>query len=254
MRVAPQVMRCTMLGFALVVGAAGAHAQSVITRQIDNEPVEVTVTRTPTGTIITRRPLAAPAVSGVETVPAPAAAPPTYVDETVGVAPTTRTTTHRVVHHARRATTERTVTRTVRTTRRVAAAPPLVLAPAQRQVIYRTLVQEQVVPAAPSVPGYPPFPPPAVPARTVVVVPNATTGYGVATPADTIDEEVYGEPAPAVTYTVGSVLPARVELAPLPAPAAVAVPVARPYRYATVDGRVLLVDPATNTVVADITP
>ena len=256
MRVAPQVMRCATLGFALVVGAAGAHAQSVITRQIDNEPVEVTVTRTPTGTIITRRPLAAPAVSGVavEAVPAPAAAPPTYVDETVGVAPTTRTTTHRVVHHARRATTERTVTRTVRTTRRVAAPPPLVLAPAQRQVIYRTLVQEQVVPAAPSVPGYPPFPPPAVPARTVVVAPSETTGYGVATPADTIDEEVYGEPAPAVTYRVGSVLPASVEVAPLPGPAAVAVPAVRPYRYTTIDGRVLLVDPATNTVVADITP
>jgi hypothetical protein len=34
----------------------------------------------------------------------------------------------------------------------------------------------------------------------------------------------------------------------------VQVPAVRPYSYTTVDGRVLLVDPVTNAVVADITP
>jgi hypothetical protein len=241
-----RVVCSATLGFALALGAAGAHAQSVTTRQIDNEPVETTVTQTPNGTVITRRPLAA----------APAAS--TVVDETVGVAPTTRT--RHVVHHARRTTTEHTVTRTVRTTRRVAVAPPLVLAPAQRQVIYRTLVQEQVVPqvapqVVPSVPGYPPFPPPA--ARTVVVAPSETTGYAVSTPAEVVDDDGYAEEAPAVyaaPYTVGSVLPASVAVTPLPARATVAVPAVRPYRYATMNGRVLLVDPVTNTVVADVTP
>jgi hypothetical protein len=41
---------------------------------------------------------------------------------------------------------------------------------------------------------------------------------------------------------------------PLPPTAAVRVPAVQPYSYATVDGRVLLVDPVTNAVVADITP
>jgi hypothetical protein len=245
------VLRSATLGFGLVLtlGAAGAHAQTIVTtRHIDNEPVETTVTQTPTGTVVTRRPLAA----------APAST--TYVDETVGAAPTRRTTTRHVVHHARRTTAERAATRTVRTTRRVAAAPPLVLAPAQRQVIYRTLVQEQIVPqAVPVVPGYPPFPPPAYQPRTVVVEPGATTGYAVSTPGEAVDEDVYGEeaaPAPvyAAPYAVGTVLPARVAVTPLPASATVAVPAVRPYGYTTVDNRVLLVDPATNTVVADITP
>jgi hypothetical protein len=253
------VMRSATLGFALALGAAGAHAQSVVTRHVDNELVETTVARTPTGTVITRRPLdAAPA----RTI---------SVDETVGAAPHTRTrtttrTTHRVVHHARRTTTERSVTHTVRTTHR--AARPLALAPAQRQVIYRTLVQQQVIPAVPaqvvgppSVPGYPPFPPPAYPVPAVVAEP-ATTGYAVSTPAEVVDEDDYpAAPAAAAQvypvgqiYPVGSVLPARVAVAPLPASATVAVPAARPYSYATVDGRVLLVDPVSNSVVADITP
>jgi hypothetical protein len=227
MRVAPHVVRSATLGVAFLLAAGGAHAQSITTRQIDTDLVETTVTRTPTGTVITRRPLA-PAVNGVAAVPAPE----TYVDETVGAAPAPRTTT-------RHATTRRTVT--VRTTTRRAAAAPLVLAPAQRRIIYRTLVQEEVVPAVPSVPGYPPFPAPAAPGA----------GYVVATPADTVDEKVYAAP---VTYRVGTVLPASVAVEPLPARAAIEVPAARPYSYATVDGRVLLVDPATDTVVADITP
>jgi len=40
----------------------------------------------------------------------------------------------------------------------------------------------------------------------------------------------------------------------VPPTAAVRVPAVQPYSYATIAGRVLLVDPATNTVVADITP
>jgi len=249
------VMRSATLGFALALGAAGAHAQSVVTHHVDNELVETTVTRTPTGTVITRRPLdAAPART-------------TYVDETVAPSTRTRTrtttrTTHRVVHHARRATTERSVTHTVRTAHR--GARPLALARAQRQVIYRTLVQQQVIPAAPprvvvppSVPGYPPFPPPAYPAPAVVAEP-AMTGYAVGAPTEVVDDDdddYAAEPAAAAEiYPVGAVLPASVAVAPLPASATVAVPAAQPYSYATVDGRVLLVDPVSNTVVADITP
>jgi hypothetical protein len=142
------------------------------------------------------------------------------------------------------------VSRSVDIARRV--APLLVLAPAERAVIYRTIVQRQVVPAAPVVPGYPPFP---APARSIVPAPVETTG--VAVEAGTVDDDVYGAaPAPlyAVPYAVGSVVPAGMVVNPLPARATVAVPAAAPYSYVRVGRRVLLVDPATDTVVADVTP
>ncbi len=281
------VLRYAAFGCALALGAAGAHAQSVVTRQIDNEPVETTVTQTPTGTVITRRPLAtAPAPAPVygygAVAPRPyvapaAAAATTELDETVGVAPrgvetvtvrrpgetrvserrTTRTThvTHRV-----RETTGSAVRTTVRRETRRVVARPLVLSPAQRSVVYRTVVQQQVVPAGPVAPaGYPPYPAPAYRSPTVVVAPDATTGYGWTAPADEDDVETLPAATPYPRYTtaryaVGSVLPASVVVTPVPATAAVQVPAVQPYSYATVDGRVLLVDPVTNAVVADITP
>jgi hypothetical protein len=308
-----RVLHSAAFGLALTLGATGAHAQNVISRQIINEPVETTVTETPSGTVITRRPLGAapvapaPGIGAVRVergvvpareigavelqpygpplpppgyppypppaatyapepiyVPGPATAEDTtYVSETVGTAPRARTvttrratstrTSTRATHTVRRTGSARTATRTAerRTVRRTA---PLVLDPAQRRVIYRTVVREQVIPAAP-----------AYPAR-IVVPPVATTGYAVTTPAEDFDD-VYAEdmppavyPAPRYAvgvqarYAVGAQLPAGVVLTPLPATAAMRVPAVRPYSYVTIDNRVLLVDPVTNTVVADITP
>jgi hypothetical protein len=286
------VLRSAAFGCALALGAASAHAQGVITRQIDNEPVETTFTQTPAGTVITRRPIAPAAVpagpgygygSYGTVAPQPYVAPvgPAYpaapaaplatattseVDETVGVAPSdarsvtvrrsaasrvsertsTRTTrvTHRVAHSA---------TRTVRRQTRHVVAQPLVLSTAQRRVVYRTIVQQQVVPAVPVAPaGYPPYPPPAYPPTVV------TNGYGY-TAADLDEDYDYADAAPPVApypryYTVGSVLPASVAAMPLPATAAVQVPAIEAYSYVRVGSRVLLVDPTTNTVVADVTP
>jgi hypothetical protein len=284
------VLRSAAFGCALALGAASAHAQGVITRQIDNEPVETTVTQTPTGTVITRRPIApaavpAPAYDYGTVAPQPYVAPvaPAYpaapvttattteVDETVGLAPSegrsvtvrraaaARVSEHattRVTHRARQ-TSAHSATRTVRRETRRGVARPLVLTSPQRSVVYRTIVQQQVVPAVPVAPaGYPPYPAPAYLPPTVV-----TTGYGYTT-ANYDDD--YVDTAPPVApypryytvgaYTVGSVLPAGVVVAPLPATAAVQVPAVEAYSYARVGGRVLLVDPATNTVVADITP
>jgi hypothetical protein len=297
-----RVLRSAALACAVALGAASAHAQSVITRQIDNEPVETIVTQTPTGTVITRRPIAPAAVPA-----APAATPaygygsygavaprpyvaPAYpapaveLDETVGTAPTqvrippapvssvtvrrpveTRVSerTTRVTHRVRETTGSGAsiARRETRHVRHRIASRPLVLSPVQRNVVYRTIVQQQVVPPVPVAPaGYPPFPAPAYQPQPVVVAPAATTGYGYTT-AD-LDED-YVDAAPPVApypryttarYAVGSVLPASVVVTPLPATAAVRVPVVQPYSYATVDGRVLLVDPVTNAVVADITP
>ncbi len=291
-----RVLRCAALGCAVAITAASAHAQNVISRQIENQPVETTVTQTPTGTVITRRPIspaavpAAPAATPAydygtygSVAPQPYAAPaPVYsappaaaatteLRETVGVAPPeTRVSERRtrVAHRVRETTGSATGTvhRTTRRTTRRVAVRRLVLTPAQRNVVYRTVVQQQVVPAVPvAPPGYPPFPAPTYQAPayqppTVVVAPRATTGYGYTT-ADLDEDDV--DTAPAVTpyprytaarYTVGSVLPASIVSRPLPAPAIAQVPAVQPYSYTTVDGRVLLVDPVTNTVVADITP
>ena len=280
------LLRFAPLGVALAMGAASAHAQNIISRQVTEEPVETIVTQTPAGTVITRRPLGAPAVAPAlapvpawtpaapavaiepaivparETVqvrryetyrsaPAGRATRATYADETVGAAPAERTATTRRLSTPQRASrTTRSVERTTTvrrstTVRRVAAAP-LVLDPGQRRTVYRTIVQQQVVPAAPVYPAGP------------AVIP-ATTGYGYGIPPDVDDDDVYVEreiapPVYPVRYTVGSQLPAGMMLAPLPAATALQVPSIRAYSYARVGGRILLVDPVTYTVVADITP
>jgi hypothetical protein len=286
-----RLLRFAPLGVALAMGGASAHAQNVISRQVTEEPVETTVTQTPGGTVITRRPLAgrpvAPDVGAIavdrgvvpardygavplqrfETYPSAPRARATFVDETVGAAPaersvTTRrlssspraTNTTRVVRSSSQRTTDgtRRVTRSVqRTTNlRRAAAMPLALDPAQRRIVYRTIVQEQVVPGAPLYPVRP------------GVIPS-TTGYGYGIPPDVdyLDDadDVYVEQEAVPTvyparYVVGSQLPSGIMLAPVPAAIALQVPAIRPYSYARVGGRLLLVDPVTYTVVADLTP
>jgi hypothetical protein len=57
---------------------------------------------------------------------------------------------------------------------------------------------------------------------------------------------------PTVTYEVGARLPDTVELYDIPEAVAVEVPAVRPYKYIYVNGRVVLVDPATSEVVAEI--
>lgn len=273
-----RVLRRATLGVALALGATGAHAQNSISRQITTEPVETTVVQGPGGTVITRRPLAAPlaplaapAVRDVVRVGADA-----YM-ESVHAAPVTTRATRSITTRTERVrrTTRETVgaavtpyhvthTRSVtHTVRHVGVASPLALAPAQRRVIYRTIVQQQVIPpVAASVvpvppPGYRPYPAPAYSERTIVAAP-ATTGYGaVGYPLDD-DDDMYAEAVPPavvpVRYVVGARLPSNVVLAPMPAGAVVAVPAARAYGYAMIDNRVLLVDPVSYTVVADITP
>src|SRR5258706_8838204 len=64
---AMKLFHCWAFGLALASGAASAHAQSVITRQVTQEPVETTITQGPAGTVVTRRPLGpvAPAIGAI---------------------------------------------------------------------------------------------------------------------------------------------------------------------------------------------
>src|SRR5262245_42361569 len=50
-------VRHAAVALALAAGAGAANAQTVITREITNEPVETIIERGPGGTVITRRPL-----------------------------------------------------------------------------------------------------------------------------------------------------------------------------------------------------
>ena len=196
----------------------------------------------------------------------PAHVPPAHVApaQTVGSGAPHRATTARHAPATRAAAARRT---RVATTRRVGR--PLVLTPTQRRTIYRSVVERQVVPAATEVVTYPAtevvapatevVAPPSVTTGYAVTYPAAPTGYPAAPPGAYASPIVYPPNAYAsagypVTYTVGSLVPASVPLAPVPRAVVLRVPQVEPYQYAVVNDRVLLVDPATGTVVADVTP
>lgn len=283
-----QPLRLIALSAALLAGTAVAHAQTV-TRQITTEPVETIVTQQPDGsTVVTRRPIGDQAGDLLPAPPvryAPIAAPlraqenyqETYVEPaiaepaTVGVRTTTtntrRTTTRRVTSVRRpeavpRARTARTVTRT---------RAPLALTPTERRIVYQTIVRRDVYPgvavqpapivAPAAAPVYETYggpvyrsydtydstyaAPPVVAETEVIERPPAVVGY----PATT----GYAPRAYSTSYVVGSHLPASVPLVAVPETVAARVPAVRDYSYVVVGGRVYLVDPATSTVVADIT-
>jgi hypothetical protein len=68
----------------------------------------------------------------------------------------------------------------------------------------------------------------------------------------TVVQERAAPPQAVVEYRVGTRIPSDVVLHPLPRQVAVDVPVIEPYKYMVVNDRVLLVDPATSEVVAEL--
>jgi uncharacterized protein DUF1236 len=162
--------------------------------------------------------------------------------------------------HAQRASTtvrqrpavQRT-TRAVRDPRRVETrqvaltgpAPRIVLNPRERQIIYRTVVEREVIPSrqvivAPSVVPAPAYVAPFASAP-VHVAPRG------APPVVAADEIVVTDP-----ITVGTVLPENVPLYAMPQNVALTVPATQRYSYAWLGGRAYLVDPASGVVVADL--
>ncbi|MFZ1894242.1 MAG: DUF1236 domain-containing protein [Rhodoplanes sp.] len=262
------VTRLFAFGLAMMSGVAAAHAQTVITRQISEEPVETTITQSPYGTVITRRPLDTPhqrvivpgygvpgyVNSGYGTVRVRSLSAPAIVieeadtdEDVVEPVRVRRTQAARSAAPAaqRRASARRgnppVMARAVEPEPRSAArvrpaGAPLELRPAQREIIYRTIVSERVYgqPQAVSTGYYG-----AAPVSPQVV------GY-VAWP--------FGVVANLLTYALGAPVPQTVALAVVPPTVAVQVPVIRGYRYVVVNNRVLLVDPATNIIVAEVTP
>jgi hypothetical protein len=217
MEVAMKSLGLAVLGLALVPATA-ALAQTTVTREVSDMPVETTITRSPTGTVIQRRVLAP--------------------EETYVAAPATRTVTTTVRRQGARSAARPTRVETRVVTRRVrepapvyamATDEPLVLTPAQRDIVYREIVTPRVVgPVGPLAPFAPLLPQPAV---------------TYAAPATTVS----------TSYVVGTRLPSDIRLIEIPQSVVERVPSIAPYAYARVDGRLLLVDPQTGLIVADVT-
>lgn len=113
------------------------------------------------------------------------------------------------------------------------SAPPLALTPAQRTTIYRTII-------------------PQGRGREPIVRERIVT-ESVAPVAPVARERTVNPPAAsAYAYTVGSRVGDAYALAPMPRAVAATVPAVRPYRYMVINNRLLLVDPATGIVVAEV--
>ena len=248
--------RAIVFGLLAATAATAAQADTLISRQITNEPVETIVPTGPGGTVVTRRPLAGDSVATVPapvvTAPAPVlppfpfapfaapvTEPATTVVETVETVEQPAVVTREVVRPApRRAATPARSVSTTRVVERPAArrassqsvTQTVALTPQQRQVIRRTVLLEQARPAMAQQVISPPLsiaPPSSV--RTVTTAPVVQR-----------------------VNHVGSALPRDVVIYDMPQ--SVAVPAVRPYSYAIMEDRVLLVDPATRVVIEDLSP
>jgi len=113
----------------------------------------------------------------------------------------------------------------------VGSGTALALTPTQRTTIYRTII--------PQGRGKGPIVRERIVTETIA-------------PAPVVRERVVTEPT-TVDYAVGSRVTDAYALAPMPAPLVRTVPAVRSYRYMVVNNRLLLVDPATGIVVADLT-
>jgi hypothetical protein len=136
------------------------------------------------------------------------------------------------------------------------------LTAAQRSRIYQTVVRERVVPRTviterTVLPGTIPLigAPVAreqIVTERLVTVPPARETFGAApfvtAPAGV--ERVVTEAE--AELMVGSRIPATVPIYALPETLVRQIPTVQPYRYAIVDDRVLLVDPVTNVIVAEL--
>ncbi len=92
-----------------------------------------------------------------------------------------------------------------------------------------------------------------VESRTVVTTePLQLTPVQRRTVYRTIVRERVAPARPTVEYRIGTRVPESVQLYSVPQEVAVEVPTIRSYKYMVVNGRVVLIDPATSEVVAEL--
>jgi hypothetical protein len=133
---------------------------------------------------------------------------------------------------------ERVVPRTFITERVVTPGPiPIITPPVVRErVVEQVVVDPEADPLA---------------TERVVTAPRVRETFGAA-PIVPVPAARVATTQAAVDLAVGSRVPATVPIYALPETVVRQVPAARPYRYVVIDDRVLLVDPVSNVVVADL--
>lgn len=235
-------MRASIIVPSIVLGtalASTANAQTMIQRTVTQEPVETTVTQTPAGTIVTRRPLGAAAEAAV----------PSTVDSVTTREVVRRAEVTRPAPRARQITTRNVsaqpAKRVTSTAQRRVTTQRVVLTPAERHIVYQTIVEREVQPVQRVVPQTQYVVPPA----PYVAPQSPLINAQVALPTAPVQDEVVAAP----TYTVGTVLPASVPLYAVPQDVALRVPAIQRYSYAYVGGRAYLVDPTSAMIVEDVT-
>jgi hypothetical protein len=172
----------TVLGVALVAGASAANAQTVITREIADRPVETVITQQPGSMLVAQEP--------VVTVPGAVATAPVETVETVRtVRSTTISPRHRIVsrHVIRSRAANRVTTTRTTVTERVVPVPAVVAPPAVEAVApptYTDVVQGPPVAPAPAYPErlYDVVTPAPVVLPPAAAVGGAMFGAGTAVP------------------------------------------------------------------------
>ena len=248
--------RNVAVAFVLCTGVVSVHVPTVVGEPLRITPVETTGVRTVE--TVAARPVKRVAAPAVPARPASKAMTKATKSKIV---PATRKVVVRKPVVARKAAAKPLSAVTLH--RPVPVAEAVSLTPGQRSVLYRTIVREQIVPApviteriAPiarepivTAPAAPPVNAPLVTER--IVPPVAATAPIIAGPQPTgpiATQRVITTP----TYNIGARLPANVPLYAIPESAALQVPVVRRYSYAFINERVLLVEPFTGVVVAEL--
>jgi hypothetical protein len=242
-------IRIVAFVFALLVGTGFVHAQTVSAGKAAGKPLRLS----PSTDL---RPTAARPAKRVAAAKVPAR-PTTAMSKQAKTKSKPVKTTSKQVKAKPMTAARKVVARKTLVTRKATTKPlpavsvgrppvatavvrePVSLTPGERSVLYRTIVREQIVP---------------VPVITERIVPSSgepATAPIVAGPQPT-EPIATGRAITAAAYSVGVQLPANVPLFAIPESAALQVPVARRYSYAFIHDRVLLVEPLTGIVVAEL--
>jgi hypothetical protein len=246
-------IRIVAFAFALLMGTGFVHAQTVSAGKAAGKPLRLSPSAGSTGVHTrTARPAKRVAAAKVPARPAPTAMSKQAKTMSKPVKATSKQIKAKPMTAARKVVARKTIVARKATTkplpavgvRRPPAAAaivrePVSLTPGERSVLYRTIVREQIVP---------------VPVITERIVPSSgepATAPIVAGPQPT-EPIAAGRATTAAAYTVGVQLPANVPLFAIPESAALQVPVVRRYSYAFINDRVLLVEPLTGIVVAEL--
>ena len=243
-------IRIVAFVFALLVGTGFVHAQTVSAGKAAGKPLRLS----PSTDL---RPTAARPAKRVAAAKVPARPTPTAMSKQAKTKSKPVKATSKQVKAKRMTAAGKVVARKTLVARKATTKPlpavsvgrppvatavvrePVSLTQGERSVLYRTIVREQIVP---------------VPVITERIVPSSgepATAPIVAGPQPT-GPIATGRATTAAAYSVGVQLPANVPLFAIPESAALQVPVVRRYSYAFINDRVLLVEPLTGIVVAEL--